>query len=60
MLLATTFNEALGTTICVVMMLLVLASYYWRKFCDANPEVEQSAKRALAAKVMQLIERIFK
>jgi hypothetical protein len=60
MLIATAFSDALGTGICVMMMLLVLASYYWRKFCDANPEVEEAAKKALATKAMQLINRWFK
>ena len=56
MLLAYSMGDFLGYTVLFLAVLIMCA----RKFGNANPEVTDAAKKAAAAKALQMIGRLFK
>jgi hypothetical protein len=60
MLLASWFVETVGQgfgTFGAVLCVLILCA---KKFANGNPEVKDAAKKAAAAKAIQMIARLFK
>ena len=60
MLFANTFHEVIGTGALYSAMFIALIIICTKKFFGANPEVKDAAKKAAAAKAIQLISRLFK
>ncbi len=56
MLLAYSMSDFVGYTVLFLAVLIMCA----KKFANANPEVKDTAKKAAAAKAIQLIGRLFK
>jgi hypothetical protein len=60
MLLANAFEQAVGTGFGWMIVFVAVVIICAKKFANANPEVKDAAKKAAAAKAIQLIGRLFK
>ena len=54
------FSAVIGQAFFCLALFLAVVIYFARKFGEANPEVKEAANRAMAAKALQLINRLFK
>jgi hypothetical protein len=60
MLLASWLGDQFGNGIVMMIIFVAIAIQLGKKFGNANPEVKEAAKKAAAAKAIQLIGRLFK